>query len=417
MTLLLLASLALRDEASDLVAKLRAASDLGARYVAGNALSKVVKPNHVPMLARETDTGPAAIRPHLVRAMAGIDSPEAVAALKVFSQKHEIACRSEAAYYLAQTGDPQGAQVLVALLPKASTEEDKRGILSHLWGLSFEGGEIAAALGAFLDREKSEDLRKLAIRALAYQKDPAVLPALRKVAANAADPSRSEAIAELVRRGDADAMEQAFELLESAKAGFIDLYTLLNAIERANSKAALPRLRKLLDETAVAGLRAELIRTLADLKDDKALTAIAKLTGDADPGVARAATEAVIKLSGKGQLALLSKAAAESKGAGRVEASTALLQLDRAEGFEGLKAELESGDASTRLRTVMALARVHRKESVDLLLPLLDAGDLLGRHARSGILQTLETLFPYIRFNPDAPVEKLRAWWAKNRPK
>jgi HEAT repeat protein len=416
--ILLLLLLPARDEVTDQIAKLRAAADDVGRYRAVSALNGAVKPAHVPILVREVEAGPPAVRPHLIRVLAAIDHKDVPAALRTFALKHEVASRAEAAYHLAQTGEPQGTQILAALLAKAEADDDKRAVLSHLWGLFSEGGEVSAALSAFLDREKKEELRKLAIRALAYQKDASVLPALRKIAAKADDPSRSEAIAELVRRGDDEAMDQAFELLEAVKGGFASLYTLLNAIERANSKAALPRLRKLLEETPDQGLRAELIRTLADLKDDKSLAAIAKLTGDMDPAVARAATEAIIKLSGKGQLDLLKKAAGESQGTGRVEACAALLQLDRPEGFEGLKAELESGNVSSRYWVLQALSKIHRKESVDLLLPLLDASEEpVRQQSRRAVLQSLESLFPYVRFNPDAPADKLRAWWTKNRPK
>jgi HEAT repeat protein len=239
---------------------------------------------------------------------------------------------------------------------------------------------------------------------------------LKKIAADAEDPARPEAVAELVRRGDPDALDQAFALLEGVKGGFANLYTLLNAIERANSKAALPRLRKLLEETPDQALRAEIIRTLADLKDDKSLAAIAKLTGDADPNVSRAATEAVVKLSGKGQIDLLRKAAGEGEGSARLEACSALLNLDRAEGFEGFKAELESPSLARRHQAALALSKIHRKETVDLLLPLIGAQDNVGITARSGIFATLEVLFPYQRFDRNAPADKLRAWWTKHRP-
>lgn len=417
MIALLALVLSARDEVTDLVAKLRAAADLTSRYQITNQIAKAAKAPHVPVLAREIDAGPAGIRPHLIRVLAEIGTKEAVAAMRTFAQKHDIACRAEAAYHLATYEEELGVKTLVLLLSKAESEEDKRTILSHLWGLPSEGGGAAAALAAFLDREKKEDLRKLAVRALAYQRDPSAIPALRKVASNADDSARFEAMSELVRRGDAEALESALQTLETAKVGFVDLYTLLNAIERANSKAALPRLRDLLERTTDRSLRTVLIRTLADLKDEKSLAAIAKLAGDADASVARAATEAVIKLSGKGQLALLQKAAAESQGVARVEASTALLNLDRPEGFEGLKAELESGNAATRISIVLALSKLHRKESVDLLLPLLEAEEMVRNQARGGIFAALDALFPYLRFDRKAAADAVRAWWAKNRPK
>jgi hypothetical protein len=95
--LLLAAALLARDEFSDLVAKLRAGTDLGSRYTNANALAKIAKPAHVPLLLKEIEAGPAPIRPHLVHVLASIEGKEAIVGLRVAAQRHEIACRAEAA--------------------------------------------------------------------------------------------------------------------------------------------------------------------------------------------------------------------------------------------------------------------------------------------------------------------------------
>jgi HEAT repeat protein len=154
------------------------------------------------------------------------------------------------------------------------------------------------------------------------------------------------------------------------------------------------------------------------LKDDKSLALLTKLSEDPEEGVARAATEAIIKLAGKGQLDLLRKASQEGDGLRRIEAAEALLELDRPEGFTGLKAVLDSGKPFERLRAVTAVGHARRKESVDLLIELLeDKDETVRAQARQGIVAVLGALFPYLRFETNSPPEKLRAWWIKNRPK
>jgi HEAT repeat protein len=236
--------------------------------------------------------------------------------------------------------------------------------------------------------------------------------------ADAADPQRLDAMAELVGRGDDEALGQALQTLEDPLAGPQAASTLLSAIERSHKKAALPRLRELLEKSPDKVLRIALIHALTGMKDDKALGTLVKLSEDKEETVARAATEAIVKLAGKAQLDLLKKASAEGEGPRRLEAAEALLQLDRPEGFEGLKAELESGKSYNRLRAVQILQNARRKESVDLLITLLEDPDAaLRKQAQAAVLAVLEALFPYSRFDAKAPPEKLKAWWAKNRPK
>jgi HEAT repeat protein len=419
-SLLAVVALAARDDVADLIAKLRAAGDVSARYQWTNALSMAVKPQHLPLLLKETDAGPAAIRPLLIRLVAEAGGKDAAPGLRTLCQKFEIASRAEAAYSLMTLEDESGMKILSALLPKAETDDDKRAILNHLWGGYLgETAEAVSALTAFLEREKRLDLRRQAVRAIAsYRKDPAVLPTLRKIAAGEDQNLRTEALAELVRRGDDEALEEALKTLEEGKAGAIVAFTLLSAIEWNNKKAVLPRLRAVLETCSDKNVRAALIRTLANLKDDKSLALLTKLSEDPEEGVARAAVEAVIKLAGKGQLELLKKACLEGDGQRRVEAAEALLQLDRPEGFEGIKGVLETGKSFERLRAVMALGRMRRKESIDLLLDIIDDKDETVRtQARQGINAVLTALFPYLRFEANPAADKLRAWWLKNRPK
>lgn len=419
MIALLLALAAARDEVTDLIAKLRAAGSLTAQYQVVNKLEDAVKPQHLGVLLREIEAGPAAIRPHLIRGIAAISGADVLPALRELARKHDLAARAEAAYRLTTYDDDLGYKVLGELLPKAQTDEEKRTVLSHLTGFSGEGAEAVAALGVFLGVEKKDALRRLAVQALAsFRRDPGVLPVLKKIMADAADPQRLDAMAELVRRGDDEGLEQALKTLEDAVAGPQAASTLLNAIERSNKKAALPRLRDLLEKSPDKVLRTSVIRALTEMKDDKALGTLVKLSEDKDEMVSRAATEAIIKLAGKAQLDLLKKASAEGEGPRRLEAAEALLQLDRPEGFEGIKAELESGKSYNRPRAVQILQNARRKESVDILITLLEDPDAaLRKQAHTAVLAVLETLFPYSRFDAKAPPEKIKAWWTKNRPK
>ncbi len=414
--ILLLLLLAPRDEVTVLIAKLRAAPDATARYRVGSDLEKAAKPAHVPLLLKEADAGPAAIRPQIIYTLAKLDTKEAMAALRALAQRNDLLSRAEAAEQLLWNEDDLGLAVLVALLPKASTPDEKRQVIYSLRAASANPGEAVPAVGRFLAAEKSDDLRRQAIEFLGSCKDPAVLPILRRVAADEKDALRFEAVAVLVRQGDEQAFEDALRALESGSAGAQAAFHLLNAIERSGKKSALPRLRTLLENSRDKTLRISLIRSLAELKDDKALGLLNKLVEDADPTISRAAVEAVLKLAGKAQLDLLRKVAADPDPYRRLDAAETLLHLDLREGYDALKSELEGGKTYSRQKAVSILAGLHRRESVDLLLPLLDDADpQLKSSARSAVLRCLAVLYPYLKFEPNAPSDKLRAWWEKNR--
>ena len=165
MIALLLLSLAARDEAADLIVKLRAASDVNQRYQLSNELSSVVKPSHVPLLSKEADAGPTPVRVILIHSLARIGTKDAVAALKALSQKYDLVSRAEAAGQLRWLDDETGLPLLLALLPKAQTPEEKRTVLNGLFGgFNAEGGaDIVRAVAKFLEQEKAEELNTLLI--------------------------------------------------------------------------------------------------------------------------------------------------------------------------------------------------------------------------------------------------------------
>ncbi len=414
---LLIALLAPRDEVTDLIAKLRAASDPGSRYTHANAIERAVKPGHVPLIHKEIDAGPGQIRPHLIRVLGRIGTKEAMAALRACLQKHEFGARAEAACQLKNLDDDSGMKLLPAFLAKVQTEEEKREILYKLYGFYIDGPTAIPALLQFLQTEKNENLRRQAIQVLSSHKDPAAAAALRKIAADAAEPLRYEGLAAVIRTGDEAALEEALRALEGDKVDARSTFTVLGAIENSGQKSVLPRLRALLEKSADSTLRSYLIRSLARMKDEKAVPLLSKLVEDKDVSVSRAAIQALIDLAGKAQVDLLRKVAAEGDSYNRLEAAEALLLLDNPEGYAGIKAELASGRSGYRTQAVLLLGRVRRKESVDLLLPLLDDSDAqTAKYARQSLLQVLPALFPYLNFDDKAPVETIRTWWGKHRP-
>ena len=418
MIALLALVLAARDEVSDQIARLRAAVDASARYQAGHAVERAAKPAHVPLLLKEIEAGPLHVRKHLIPAVARIGTKDAVAGLRALCAKHELLSRLEAAEQLRWMDDELGMKTLVALLPRAETDEEKREALHAMHGGFSEGGEAVPALAKFLEKEKNADLRRIAVDALGSHKDPAVLPALRRLAADAKDPNRLDALAELVQKGDDPALEEALRALEAGGTETLATYRLVNAIEMSGKRSVLPRLRALLETSTDRTVRTSLIRALATLKDDKAIPLLSKLADGDDSAVTREALEAVIRLAGRSQLDLLRKVSQDGDSLRRLEAAEALLQLDLKEGLEAVKAELQSSTTSYRHQAVNILSRVRSKESIELLLPLLDdKTEYVRSSAKSAVVASLGTLFPYLRFDPDASPEKLRAWWEKHRPK
>jgi hypothetical protein len=46
-----------------------------------------------------------------------------------------------------------------------------------------------------------------------------------------------------------------------------------------------------------------------------------------------------------------------------------------------------------------------------------DADAQVKSSARSTVFRSLAVLYPYLKFEPNVPSDKLRAWWEKNRAK
>jgi len=417
MTALILCLLAL-DEVTDLLARLRATSDPVQMYQIENSLQQAVRPAHVPLLVREIETGAPAARPHLIRVLGRAGSKDAQAALRALLGKHEMASRAEAAYALKLLDDESGMKMLVGLLPKAQTTEDKQAILQKLYAYYVTGPEVVAALVRFLETEREDLLRRMAIYSLASHKHPAGEAALRKMAEDEKDPHRWEALATIVRSGDEAAVERGLKALEEGKVPASAASILLNAIENAGQKALVPRLRDLLEKAADSSLRAALIRSLVSLKDEKLLGLLGKYAEEADLVVSSAATEGILQLAGRSQVDLIKKIAGQGNTMHRLRAAEALLALDLPDGLEILKEELGNAIWSYRLQAVYALGRARRREAVDLLLAAMDDGEERVRsQARTTVVGSLSALYPYLRFDPNASPEKLKAWWAKNRPK
>jgi HEAT repeat protein len=412
--LLLLALLA-RDEVSDLIARLRAAPE-SQQYTIAVQLSPLVKLNHLPLLVKETDAGPENLRPHFIRAIGRIGGNEAKTVLRSLCMRNDFASRAEAANQLTRLQDDFGPKTLLDLLPKASSDNEKMAVLGQLFGASANAGDAVPVLAKFLDKESADAVRRQAVRVLGTNKDAAALPVLWKVASDPKDAARFDALAELLRRGDDAAMEDALKGLEEGKTDLSATYQILNALEQSNKRAALPRLRDLAEKSDNRNVKIAVIRSLATMKDDKALPLLTKLSEDPDPQVAKVATESVIRLSGRAQMETLKKAADDSDPLKKLEGAEALIQLDSPDGWAALRSALESGNASVKLRALAILSGARRKEAVDLLVTLLDdPQDYIRNNARTYMVGALTALYPYLRFDYQAPPEKLRAWWEKNR--
>ncbi len=415
MIALLLLAMVPRDEVTDLIARLRAAPE-AQQYTLAAQLAPLVKLSHLPLLAKETDAGPENLRPYFIRAIGRVGGREAQTVLRGLCMRNDFASRAEAAAQLTRLQDDFGPKALLELLPKATADSEKIAVLGHLYAGTAPSGDAVPVLIKFLEKETVDVVRRQAIRVLCSHKDAAVTPAVRKIAADPKDSARYEALAELIRRGDDAAIEDALKGLEDGKTDLSGTFQVLNAIEQANKKALLPRLRDMLEKSEDRMLRTALMRTLATMKDDKSLPLLTKLSEDKDPQVAKVAMESVIRLSGRGQMETLRKAADDSDPLKRLEGAEALLQLDSPEGWTVLRSALESGNISAKSRVLSILSTLRRKEALDILVTMLDdPQDYVKETARTSMVSTLNALYPYLKFDYKAPPDKLRAWWDKNR--
>lgn len=420
MIALLLAVLVARDELTDLVERIRAADEKDQARLAVQ-LPALAKPDHLPQLVQETEDGPEALRPYFLRAIGRVGNDAARSALQEFTQRFNLETRAEAAGQLRMLQDPEGPKAAVRLLPHAQTNPEKTAVLRQLGGgTPIDCPDAVPALARFLEKETGEELRRLAIRTIGTYKDEAVLAPLRTAAKASADPARFLAIAELVRRGDEPALNDALKGLEDQKVDRDSLNPLVSAIEQANRPAALPRLRALLEKTGDRDLKIALLRALATLKDESSAALMTKLSTDADPAVAKVAAESIVRLGLQQKAETIRKAAApvntDSDALRKLDAVETLLQSDSPEGWAALRAALQGGSAAVRARALFILYPLRRREALDLLVPLLEDPSENNRSlAKTAIVSTLTALYPYQKFSYEVPADKLKLWWEKNR--
>ena len=413
MIALLLLALGARDEMTDLIARLRAAPE-PQQYTLGVQLGPLARLSHLPLLLKEADAGPDALRPHFIRAIGRVGGEEARTVLRALCMRNDFGSRAEAARQLIRLQDPAGRTTLLELLPKASTEADKIAILGHLSSGSSNAADAVPAILKFLEKEPNDGVRHQAVRVLATYKDAVAFAGLQKIGSNVKDPARGGALAELIRRGDDSAVEDALAVLEQPKVTVV-IFDILNAIEQANRRTVLPRLRDLLEKTTDHGLKAALMRTLATMKDQNALPLLTKLSEDKDPTLAKIAMESIIRMSARGQMETLKKAADDDP-VKKLDAAEVLLLSDAPEGWTALRSALDTGNERAKMRVLSILQGVRRKEAVEILVTLLDdPTEYVRASAKSNMIQTLAALYPYLKFDPQAPADKLKAWWDKNR--
>jgi HEAT repeat protein len=414
MIVLLLLALAPRDEMTDLIARLRATPE-AQQYTLGIQLGPLAKLSHLPLLAKEADAGPDNLRPFFIKAIGRVGGEEAKTVLRGLCMRNDFNSRAEAATQLTRLQDPAGRTVLLELLPKATTDADKAVVVGRLYSAPSDSGDAVPVLIRFLEKETVDALRRTALRALSSYKDPAALAVVRKIAADPKDTARFEAMAELIKRGDDPALEDAVKALESQKLDLSSLYSILNGIEAGNKRSVLPRLRDLLEKSEDRNLRMGLMRTLGTMKDDKALPLLTKLSQDQDATIAKIANESIVRLSGRAQSDAFRKAD-DSDPLRKLDGAEALIQADAPEGWAAVRAALEGGSTTVKLRAVSILSGVRRKEAVEILVTLLDdPTESVRSFARTSMISTLTALYPYLKFDYQAPADKLKLWWEKNR--
>ncbi len=421
-----------RDEVTDLVKKLRTA-DLSQRYQIEYDLGRAMKPAHVVIVLKEIEAGPAEFRPHFIRAIRTAGGKEAIAALKaVFAGKYEWKSRAEAAYALRILQELDAIKTLSVEIQRPNlSKEDKLAILQFMWAGYYDGKEVPAALRKVIEADKDPDVRKAALNSLASHKDPDSAAFLRKLAENDKDPLYLDALAAVIKLGDAEAVEKGLQYLEKGKIPLQDLYTLMFALRTAGGRDVVNRLRALLDKTDDVNVRTQIINTLAGLKDTKLIPILVKLAEDKNASIAEAAVTALVELAGRGQIETLRKLLKHASVDRRLKAAEALIALDDASGIPVLREVLDEKTVYYRQRAATALAGSRLREVVDpLLLAMSDEDANVRTSASNGIIAVLAALYPYRKFDlakvgysaregtaqsrADA-IAKIREWWGKNQ--
>ena len=313
----------------------------------------------------------------------------------------------------------------------AHTKEDRLWILQYLQMGFYAGKEVPPVLRKLVETEKDADVRRRALQSLTSHKDAETGPWLKKLAGDEKDPLHVEALAEMIKLGDPDAVERGLAILEKGKLEVQPMFDLLNALRSAGGRDVCERLRALLDRTDNVSARMQIISTLSQLKDTKSIPMLVKLVEDKNPSVADAAVMALVELAGRAQIDVIRKLLKHASADRRLKAAEALVALDDPSGIPVLKETLSDKTVYYRQRAVTALSGCRSKEVVEpLLFAMSDEDANVRNSAGSGLVAVLAALFPYRKFDlvkagydarngtaqarADA-IAKVRDWWEKNR--
>ena len=234
----------------------------------------------------------------------------------------------------------------------------------------------------------------------------------------APDADEFSSLADRILKGEAAALEKALSLLDEGKVPSKEaLARLVQALKTAPAPSTAPRLRAIIDRTEAPELREEWVKVLAHLSREAGPQLLVDLINDPQDDVAKAARAGVFGQTSRSHIDLFKKLLGNPDVECRLEAADALFRLDARDGYAVVRTVLEDSKSAHRSKAIEIVRKVRRKETVDLLLPLLDAPEEpLRRESREALLEVLDALFPYLWFRKEAPAEKIRSWWTANRP-
>jgi len=407
---LLLASCGSYDEVTELLSRLRR-GDAKERPAVERELLRWVMPEHVGLLLKEIDRGPAAVRLPLIRALGVL---RAKAELRELVSRYETESRVAAAVALRGLGEEDALRALMTQMPRMATPDDKRVVAARLTSNLVTGADVVKSLVALVANEKDRALRRAAILSLITHRDERIAALLEKVDADGKDDARWDAREALILTGSAPALEATLAGLEADALPADAVARLLGAACALGDRSILPRLRGVLEKAVADATKRAVIDALVVMRDRKATTILAKLAEERELGPA--AADAIVALADPSHIEMLKDLAKRVDATRRQAIAEALLRMDDASAWDLLAATLAVRQTAMRLRAVRALATARRPRSVDLLLGLLEDPDgKVADAARTAVVASIEAMCPYVKLDPDLPAARLREFWRSRK--
>ena len=424
-----LAAAGKEDELAGLVDRL-GETDYARRDRAYRELLRRKDPKVVPLILGAIHAFPPANQNYALILVANLPPKVSRPALRTLAGSDDPYLRLSAAIYLHQRGDRERTATIVDALSAEGVDESRLGFMIGRTRM-LDLPEIHDALRKLLTSKRGTMNIYSLLDGFGRAGYAGAMAEARALLADARPGVRAVVLAYLIRFGEAERIGELAEVIGEGGldvSSFTRAMTLLEAL-RVEDERIVEAIARRCREESNASLAAAMVRALAAQRWRKAIPMLKELVEDERPLVTKAAFEALIELRAAPDADALARMLAGDDPSRALQAARALRRMDDRSGLD-MVIRIARLEPDLRRDAVEILGGFRDAKAIEPLLEAMLDEDVSTRsYAERGLRATLQTVFPYRRFDlgatgydarrskaeRSAAVERIRAWWNEHR--